>query len=78
VTIGSQDLLRVADKIALYTLESVTGQGDLAHREAIIVAYLTLHILEITYPRRSAAEIFSALQEAEGMMTMLSGPQGIA
>lgn len=73
-----QELLRIADRLALYTLESAPGHGERGHREAIIVAYLTLHLLKMTYPRRDTAAIFAALQEAEGLMDLLSHPRGEA
>lgn len=75
--IGVQELLRVADRLALYTLESVPGNGERAHREAIVVAYLTLHMLKMTYPRTDTTEVFSALQEAEGVMDLLSQPRDV-
>lgn len=71
-----QELLRIADRMALYTLESAPGGEESAHREAIVIAYLTLHMLKMTYPRSDVTEVFAALQEAEGIMDLLAHPRG--
>jgi hypothetical protein len=73
-----QELLRIADRMALYTLESAPGHGERGHREAIVIAYLTLNMLKVTYPKTDIAKVFEALQEAEGVMDLLSRPRGEA
>jgi len=71
------ELLRVADSMALYTLDAVSGEGACAHRKAIVVAYLALSMLKISYPRKGTTEVFAALQEAEGIMALLDGPREV-
>jgi len=73
-----QELLRIADRMALYTLEAAPGHGECGHREAIIIAYLTLGMLKVTYPKTGVTKVFEALQEAEGVLDLLRRPRGEA
>jgi hypothetical protein len=63
--------------MALYTLESASGNTERAHREAIVIAYLTLQMLKLTYPQKNVTKVFEALQEAEGVMDLLARPKGV-